>query len=102
MANRKYHSYLLFATHSHASEIFPGFLRELNLEDDNFRDVSRGLNFLKKKKLRYFARIFHCGAVQNRQNIIRAKINPLKRYQVLQLKIMKSWIQIYKIQKMNK
>lgn len=49
MANRKYHSYLLFATHSHASEIFPGFLRELNLEDDNFRDVSRGLNFLKKK-----------------------------------------------------
>ena len=49
MANRKYHSYLLFDTHSHASEIFPGFLRELNLEDDNFRDVSRGLNFLKKK-----------------------------------------------------
>lgn len=49
MANRKYHRYLLFATHSHASEIFPYFLRELNLEGDNFRDVSRGLNFLNKK-----------------------------------------------------
>lgn len=49
MANRKYHRYLLFATHSHASEIFPYFLRELNLEGDNFRDVSRGLNILNKK-----------------------------------------------------
>ena len=49
MANRKYHRYLLFATHSHTSEILPDFLRELNLEGDNFRDVSRGLNFLNKK-----------------------------------------------------
>ena len=83
MKNRKYHCFLHFAIHFYFSNIFPNFSRGLIFANDNFRDILRELNFMNGKfrnNSNNNSNIFH-GKDQNPgnpQNIIHAKINPLK------------------------